>query len=197
MIERGQTDPITQAALKLFLEQGIKKTTVDEIAHAIGLTRVTIYRRFPQKEQIVQTVFRLLVTPFQKARDWVERDPGVGIEPVLDSIADELAQLPHGDLPSCLDELRRAYPSIHKEFSQARREALTVIFERLFSDAAGQQRLRPGLNRTTVEAYFLEAIINILESPTLLEQGLSPADLYTTIKTIFLYGVLKEKRYDS
>ena len=194
MNERDKTEQrMIEVALGLFLEQGIKSTSVEEIAHAAGLTRVTIYRYFPQREQIVQAAFRRLVAPFKKVQDWVEADPDVDIESALDSIAHELADLPHGDLPSRLEELQRVYPAIYQEFSRARREALRVIFEQLFAVAKRQRRLRPGLNRAVVEAYFLEVVINVFESPTLLAQGLPPAELYTTVKTLFLYGILKEK----
>lgn len=193
MNQREKTEQrIVRAVLQLFLEGGIKRTSVDEIAHAAGVTRATIYRYFPQREQLVQAAFRRLLAPFQAARAWVETDPGVPVEPVLDSIANELAYLPHGDLPSCLDELKRGYPSIYEEFTHARRAALRVIFDHMFSVAKQQDRLRPGLNRLVVEAYFMQAIINVLENPSLLAQGLSPADLYNTLKTIFLYGILKE-----
>src|SRR6266496_253786 len=119
--ERDKTEQhITRIALGLFLKQGIKRTSVDDIAHAAGLTRVTLYRYFPRREQLVQAAFQHVFTPLQQARDWVERDPKADIDPVLDTIAQELAQLPRGDLSSCLAELRRVYPSVYGVLFEAR-----------------------------------------------------------------------------
>lgn len=192
---KDQTEQrITRAALALFLKQGIKRTSVDEIAHAAGLTRVTIYRYFPRREQIVLAAFNHVIEPLQRARDWVEVDPEADIDAVLDSVGKELAHLPHGDLSSCMLEFRRVHPSAYETFSQARRERLRVLFEWIFSVAEQHHRLRPGLNHTIVEIYFTEMIVGFLERPMPLSPEITPAEFFTTLKNLFLYGILMEKQ---
>ena len=44
---------IQQTGLRLFLEQGFDATTVDEIAARVGVSRSTVFRHFPTKEDIV------------------------------------------------------------------------------------------------------------------------------------------------
>jgi len=183
---------ILNAALGLFLKQGIKRTSVDDIAHAAGLTRVTVYRYFPRREQLVAAAFRAFLAPLERARAWAESTPDADIDAVLDSVVHGLAPLPPGDLTSCLDELRRIHPAIHAEFSQTRRAALASIFERLMHVAEAQGRLRPGLKRAVVEAYFTEMIVASLDQPTSLTRGVAPADFFMTMKDLFLYGILKE-----
>ena len=41
------------AAMRLFEDQGFSKTSVDDIAHAAGVSRSTFFRYFPSKETIV------------------------------------------------------------------------------------------------------------------------------------------------
>ncbi len=184
---------ITTTALELFLTLGIKKTSVDDIAHAAGLTRVTLYRYFPQREQLIHAAFQRVLAPIQHAREWVERTPDVDIDAALESIALELAALPRGNLSLCLAELRRVQPSIHDDFSQKRREALKTIFDRLMIVAQQQGRLRAGLNLTIVEAYFIEVTVGFLDRALSVGSEVSPSELFTTTKDLFLYGILKEK----
>ena len=50
------TERILTAALTQFENFGIRRTTMEDVARGAGVSRVTIYRRFPQKELLVQAV---------------------------------------------------------------------------------------------------------------------------------------------
>ena len=53
---------IVQAAVKLFARQGYHKTTISDLAQAIGLTSGAIFHHFANKEAILEAVI-----------DWLER----------------------------------------------------------------------------------------------------------------------------
>ena len=55
---------IVLAAIKVFAEKGIKDTTMEDIAHAIGKGKSTLYYYFPSKEKIFETVLETEVTKF-------------------------------------------------------------------------------------------------------------------------------------
>ncbi|CAH0146161.1 MULTISPECIES: TetR family transcriptional regulator [unclassified Microbacterium] len=44
-------------ALRLFQEQGYVATTIDDIASAVGTTRVTFYAHFPNKTELMRALF--------------------------------------------------------------------------------------------------------------------------------------------
>ncbi|MEZ4518152.1 MAG: TetR/AcrR family transcriptional regulator [Chloroflexota bacterium] len=193
MIEDHATrDRIALAALQLFLAQGIKKTTVSEVADQAGVTRVTAYRYFGDKKSLVHAAFMHPVGIFQQVQAAVAQAQGEAIEPYLDAIGVGLAALPPGDLPTRLDELRRLYPDIAAEFHDTRVSVVKDIFDRLFAVGREQGVLREGLNQDVVEAVFFDVATAALDNPRLLALNLSGADIYNTIKAIFLYGILKE-----
>lgn len=47
---------ILDAALDLFCRRGIQRTTMDDVARAAGLSRITVYRRLVSKEALVEHV---------------------------------------------------------------------------------------------------------------------------------------------
>ncbi len=53
-------DPISErilaGALSCFQEVGIQRTSMDDIARAAGISRITVFRRFDTKDQLVQIV---------------------------------------------------------------------------------------------------------------------------------------------
>src|SRR5919202_946618 len=50
------TERILEAALARFENFGIRRTTMEDVAREAGVSRVTIYRRFPRKERLVEAV---------------------------------------------------------------------------------------------------------------------------------------------
>jgi len=58
------TDRLLQAALRQFELFGVARSTVEQITKRSGLSRVTLYRRFPGKQQVVEAVILREVRQF-------------------------------------------------------------------------------------------------------------------------------------
>lgn len=71
-----KTEALCEAALSLFLEQGIETVTIDQIARAAAMAKGSFYRYFKDKEELVLT----LLTPLQAA-----------IAAAMDQCAEDLA----------------------------------------------------------------------------------------------------------
>lgn len=181
-------------ALELFQTQGLKKTTMEEVALQAGLTRATVYRYFPDRKELVRGVFLRILDGFQGVERELQQEGSQEVDTLMDRLGRELAALPRGDLPRSLNELRRVYPDIFNEFRQARLALNSRIFDRLFQVAEKQGILREGLNREVVRAYFLEAVVNVLENERLVSMNLSAGEIFATVKGIFLQGILKEEK---
>jgi TetR/AcrR family transcriptional regulator, repressor for uid operon len=54
--EGGVGERILEAALKCFEEVGIRRTSMDDIARAAGVGRMTVFRRFEGKDQLTHFV---------------------------------------------------------------------------------------------------------------------------------------------
>jgi AcrR family transcriptional regulator len=50
------SERILDAALEQFEEEGIRRSSVEAVARRAGVSRVTVYRRFPRKESLVNAV---------------------------------------------------------------------------------------------------------------------------------------------
>lgn len=192
MSEATTPDHILQAALHLMFAQGLTKLTMDDVAHAAGVTRVTVYRHYGSKAALIRAAFMQVAAAFTQAQATAETDPPPTIEAVVEAIAGALAALPPGDFPARLDELQRLHPTIYEEFRAVRLAALDAIFGRLFALAEEEGRLRPNLERQVVRVYFMETVAVVVESPRLRALGLPPAAIFNTVKTLFLHGLLQE-----
>src|SRR3954449_4843247 len=50
------TEPILTGALSQFEDSGIRRTTMEDVARRAGVARVTVYRRFANKDRLVEAV---------------------------------------------------------------------------------------------------------------------------------------------
>ena len=185
---------IVNTALELFLSQGIKKTSMEEVAAAAGVTRMTVYRCHSQKKKLVAAAFDLVLEVLAETLKEVEpAGEDLSISRQLERISAGFAALPQGDLPARLAEMQRVYPQLWAEFHARRKELIGALFASLFAQAARQGVLRPGLRPEVVQAYFSTAVVNVLQDLQLAASNLSTAEVFETVKTIFLFGLLKER----
>jgi AcrR family transcriptional regulator len=63
------TERILDAALAVYQEFGLRRSTMDDVARSAGLGRATVYRRFPQKGDLVAAVGMREVSRFLAAVD--------------------------------------------------------------------------------------------------------------------------------
>src|SRR3954463_12994972 len=53
MSQRNEHDPVLDAARACVLAVGVRRTTVTDVARRAGVSRMTLYRRFPDLEGVL------------------------------------------------------------------------------------------------------------------------------------------------
>jgi AcrR family transcriptional regulator len=183
-------EKIVLSALALFSERGIGKTSMHEVAFRAGVTRVTVYRHFSEKKELVRAAFLRVEQVFQTGLAELERNPLADWESVLNQIGEGLSVLPAGDVSARAAELKRLYPDVYASIQEVRVATLNGMFDHFSAMAKRQGLLRPGLNQSIVKAVFWELVINFFDNPRFKSFGLSDADLYHALTDILLYGIL-------
>ena len=67
MLTDMTADRVLAAALELFAQQGVEKDGLGSRAHQAGVTRVTVYRYFGDKQGLVRAVCSRLAAAFERA----------------------------------------------------------------------------------------------------------------------------------
>jgi AcrR family transcriptional regulator len=184
---------ILDTALELLLEQGIRKTSMDEVAERVGVTRMTVYRHFRDKKDLVRAVFLRLAEGIERVNEGYSDGRPHDIGVYLDDLGGYFRELPHGDFGARHDELARVYPDVWAEFSRRRKAAIHKTFGLMLEVADSQGLVRDDLHRRVVEAYFQAAVINVMEHPALVSLNLSLGEIYSTAASIFMHGILKDR----
>lgn len=185
------SERIASAALGLFLVQGVKKTNLDEVAFQAGVTRVTVYRYFGDKNGLVRAVCMRIASIFQQAAEGGPSDSMQAVEARLNRLGTELTALPQGNLLLRLNEIRRLYPEVYEEFRAAREAAVDSLFQQALTAATREATIREGLNREVLKTIFLASVVGLIENPTLVSSNVPLAEVFATVTEVFRHGILK------
>lgn len=184
-------DRIAKAALQLIAQQGAKKTDLDEVARLAGVTRVTVYRHFGDKEGLIRSACLLISDCFERAAAAFPSDESPNMDARLLQLAADLRELPQGNLLQRLDEISRLYPAVYHEFRAVREQALDRLLGLILESARREGTLRDDLHPQVVSAVFRSAVIGLIENSALISSNVSLADVLTNVQEIFSYGILK------
>ena len=77
MIENKKADKILNTTIKLFLRDGVKKITMDDIAEKVNMSKVTIYKYFTDKDTLYLEAAKSIFTEYI---DQLKRIPASGEE---------------------------------------------------------------------------------------------------------------------
>lgn len=191
--EEKNREKIIHSALTLIMEQGISKTSLNEVAYHAGVSRVTVYRYFKDKESLVLAAFLSVEQIFQESLKEIQQRSTQNLEINLDIIGNQLRALPPGNAVKRADELNRIYPDVYAKVQELRQSTLNDLFKQLSEFADRQNLFREGLNREIAQAVFGELVIHLFDNPRMKTIAVNDADLYYQISQIFLYGILKRK----
>ena len=192
--EQPSPERIFFAALELFLRQGVRKTSLEEVALQAGVTRVTVYRHYVDKRGLVQAVCRRIAAIFEKAAQESRGRSVSEIDACLNRLGMELRALPEGNLLARFEEIRCLYPETYEEFRSARETAIDTLFEQALAAAKRERVLRKGLHQEVLRAIFRSAVVRLIENPELISASVPLSDVVATVTMVFRHGILKEKR---
>ena len=109
-------EAILENAETLFLQKGIDNTTMDEIANEAGIGIATLFRYFPKKELIIQTVATNKITILLNALEEIEKNSSTCMDMmtrVMDFFIEQMS-VQNGSLPKLLDNFVN-YKAVSKE----------------------------------------------------------------------------------
>ncbi|MCI0707993.1 MAG: TetR/AcrR family transcriptional regulator [Ignavibacteriae bacterium] len=192
MSDQQEKERILQAAGEKFFSQGFSKVTVDEIASEIGMSKKTIYKFFPSKEDIMRAVAHFMMRR-------VERQVGNIVssdKPFEQKLTEFLSVIGSivgrtGRAQMMLDMKKHA-PELWKEIESFRREQLLTKVQVMFQQAKQEGVFRPDLNTDIFMLMFVTCVEGIINPYTLSEQSFSAGEAFQSIFKVLFNGALTD-----
>ncbi len=183
---------IVEVASKHFRQVGISKVTIDEIASELGMSKKTMYKFFPSKEDLLAAVVHDMMTGLRATIESIVASDSSFSEK-LPAILGHLGRQIGMTSKQFLIDLQRFTPELWKEMDRFRRERILTNVRQLFLQAKDEGVFRKDLNIDLFLLLFINAVQGIVNPQVLSEQSFSMNEALDGIFKVIFEGAMTEE----
>lgn len=192
MIESEPKNRITDLAQDRFFKSGFNKVTLDELSNELGISKKTMYKFFPSKEELIKTVVWLMLRGGEKEVIRITNSQ----KPFVHRLADLILFMGEtvGRISKSFQkDMKRFAPLIWVEAEQFRREHIISKVVDMIRRAKQENVFRSDINDEVIVMMLTSCVQNILVPDVLAEHAFSPKEAMHTIFHVIFEGSLTEE----
>jgi AcrR family transcriptional regulator len=184
-------DVILDHARNEFLARGFSKVTVDEIASQLGISKKTLYKSYPSKEELLRASLHSMM----RSAGWELERIVSSDKPLVEKLA--TAMMTMGTYLSRLSkesviDLQRSAPTIWKELDKFRKEHIISRLVSMVAQAKTENILRPDVHEEVVIQMLVNSIEGIVNPKILTTHSFSAEQATRSIITVIFQGALTD-----
>ena len=192
MSENKDEIRILEAATDRFMDAGLYKVTMDEIASDLRMSKKTVYKFFPSKEDllkaIVHTMLRRVESEVQAITSSEKpfEEKFISILTLVGKILRRLSR-------PFMTDMQRFAPGLWKEIETFRREKVFSKIQQIFRQAKKEGVFREDLDPDLFFLVLTTAMQGIMNPQVLSQQPFSAEEAFKGIFRILYEGALTEE----
>lgn len=176
---------------ELFWKYGFKRVTVEEICKEAGVSKMTYYKFFNNKIDLVKTIMdNILTTTLTRYKEIIARDVPYP-EKVLALIDLKREQIKEMSSEFFRDYVQNDDPEMISYLEQLSGETMQMFYED-FKKAQENGDIRKELKVEFI-MYMLNHLVEMAQNETLINMYDEPQDLVMEITNFLFYGILPRK----
>ena len=184
---------ICAAAREQFYVYGFNKVTVDEIAAKLGMSKKTLYKYFPSKDDLVMEVTRTTIAQMDQCCQGFLHDANtdfvVKLRNMMAFVAMQYAKMGR----PLMEDLEKNAPHIWKVIDEHRTHSIMQYFGDLLTEGREQGVFRTDVDRELVLMIYNNAIQNIIRPEVLTQVPYTAAQVFDAIIKIIFEGILTDE----
>ena len=118
-------EKILENATELFVQQGFKVVTMDDIASSMGISKKTIYQYYENKNILVEKSAQHVARKISAEIDQIYSEQGNPIEEIL-LVKNKIAHFFSNEKTAGVQQLKKYYPEIHNRIKDTQRSKMEV-----------------------------------------------------------------------
>ncbi len=175
----------------LFWKYGIKRVTVEEICQEAGVSKMTFYKHFKNKNELVKTIiYQITEEALQKYRNLMEKDI-----PFEDKVRETLRMKYEGtDQMSqefLTDYIPQAEPEVLAFVHQRMKESMELVIKD-YTEAQKRGDIRKDIKIEFI-LWFLNKMVDLMGDEALEKMYDTPQDMIMELVSFFFYGIMPRK----
>lgn len=183
---------IVSHAEERFLRAGFNKVTLDELSSELGISKKTMYKFFPSKEDLVRTVIRTLMKRVERNVVAIAESD----KPVIQRLAELMLLVGKlfGRVSRAFQlDIQRFTPQLWKEVDKFRNEKILSRIAEMIKEAKREGKFRSDVNDEVVVMMFISSVQSIVNPEVLSQHSFSPKDAMYTIFHVIFEGSLTDQ----
>ncbi len=189
--DKAEKEKILTVADKLFRENGLYKTSMDELAALLMISKKTIYKHFPSKENLVKEITKFWMTGSTERVDKIVHSKTDVVSKFVKLLEDYSC-----DLSKVSDKWVRDfqihYPDIWKSVEKFREEKIFYYARKLFKQGMKEKYIA-NIPTEIVIASHIASMHAIVNPKFLMENNFSMSEALKFVFEMQLNGILTEK----
>ena len=174
-----------------FLSRGFSKVTLDEIASDLGISKKTLYKFYPSKEELLRASLHAMM----RSAGWELERISSSDKPFADKLAEALMTM--GKYISRfrregLADVQRFAPSIWKELDKYREEQIVSKLVTMITQARKENIFRAEVNEQVLIRMFVSSIQAIINPQVLSQHSFSAQEAAQNIFKVLFEGALTD-----
>lgn len=182
-------ESIVRRAVSLFKEKGYYKTSMDEIAEQVDVSKATLYNYFPDKGAILIAYFQTVIAEYgQEIKAGFKEKQG--IQAKLENLLDFKHQILGNDVELTANYLKYRLQTLFNNdiFDNPDRSGLENVILEIIVEAQQNGELRNDIPALLLTRTFLLLTVNYFLSSLYIENPIERENLKEQLLQIFLDG---------
>jgi AcrR family transcriptional regulator len=174
-----------------FLSDGFNKVTLDELSGELGISKKTMYKFFPSKEDLVTTIMKVLMRRMERGVAEICESE----KPALHKLAELMLFVGKfaGRISRAYQsDIQRFLPALWKEVDKFRNERVLSRVAMMIRETKNEGKFRSDVNDEVVMMMFIGSVQSIVNPEVLSKHSFSPKEAMYTIFHVIFEGSLTD-----
>lgn len=179
-------------AAELFIENGPKTVTMDDVANAFGISKKTLYQRFRNKEELLEEILRYhldLVISKLKHLD-------LRIDNAIERMVcrdEEIDQISHSNKTLLIKQLMKYYPAIFNKHMLNFSEKFSEVLVHNIEKGRSQGFYREDFDPVVYSKIFFQLVMSYDSSPYIDTSQLERDHYIEELMMMYMHSITTEK----
>jgi AcrR family transcriptional regulator len=189
--DNEEKEKILSFAREIFLKEGFYKTTMDEIAAKLHVSKKTIYKYFSSKEELVRDVITTHMQSVIKKIKGSINNQSNAVEKLFDIFTIVGQNILKVNEKMIMD-LQSYSPRLWKEVDDFRARQITRNFTKIFEQGKAEGYFLD-IKTEIILSIFISSIRAIVNPDYVLSTGVSLKEAFSVIIEILMNGIMNDK----
>jgi len=185
--EEQSKNLILEQGFRTLTKEGPKNFTVERLSSNLRMSKKTIYKYFPTKENLIEKIVGFFIGSIKRKFESVaesNENPIVKINLVMDYLTNRIMRVQ----TESLMEIKVRYPHIWKNIESFRLD-MTQYFQEFFKDAQKQGMAKSDIDMDKAAILFMNIVNSTFQPELFMNNNLAPVDTIKLFMKMISEGI--------